>query len=87
MDPQKGVCVIDVGATDDEADDAAWYVDPPPPHPALSPYLEIPQAPGTEFLQPGSEDVSFMRRSGQFAQGGQVGVGSLGPYMDFYRFK
>ena len=88
MDPQKGVCIIDPSAGDDDDDDDegvnAGAVYTPPP---LSPYLDVGNTGGGFTLQPGSEDVSFMRRSGQYAGGGQVGLGSMNPFMGMYKFK
>jgi hypothetical protein len=88
MDPQKGVCIIDPGAgaedDDDDEDVNAGATYTPPP---VSPYLDVGDTGGGFTLQPGSEDVSFMRRSGQYAGGGQVGLGSMNPFMGMYKFK
>jgi len=88
MDPQKGVCIIDpdAGAGDDEDEDTGYQ---PPAYtpPPLSPYLDVGNTGGGFVLQPGSEDVSFMRRSGQYAGGGQVGLGSMNPFMGMYKFR
>lgn len=88
MDPQKKVCVIDpdAGAGDDEDEDTGYQ---PPAYtpPPLSPYLGVGDTGGGFVLQPGSEDVSFMRRSGQYAGGGQVGLGSMNPFMGMYKFR
>ena len=86
MDPESQVCVIDPVATPEKPKIPA--PPPPPPPPPLSEYIDYtPPVGGGGFLQPGSEDISFMRRSGQFAAGGQVGVGSLPAYSDFFRYK
>ena len=87
MDPESQVCVIDPVATPEKPKIPA--PPPPPPPPPLSEYIDYtpPGGGGGGFLQPGSEDISFMRRSGQFAAGGQVGVGSLPAYSDFFRYK
>ena len=87
MDPESQVCVIDPVATPEKPKIPA-PPPPPPPPPPLSEYIDYtPPVGGGGFLQPGSEDISFMRRSGQFAAGGQVGVGSLPAYSDFFRYK
>ena len=88
MDPQKGVCVIDPSAgADDDDDDDYGYQPPAYTPPPLSPYLDVGDTGGGFTLQPGSEDVSFMRRSGQYAGGGQVGLGSMNPFMGMYKFR
>jgi hypothetical protein len=89
MDPQKGVCIIDpsAGAGDDDEDDDYGYQPPAYTPPPLSPYLDVDNTGGGFTLQPGSEDVSFMRRSGQYAAGGQVGLGSMNPFMGMYKFR